>query len=82
MPNEFTRAVRNISYQVTDVTKNPLFTLVGTWACPVPTLNCTETEADVTPDWDTASRCPYEGFGFDRFAYHQQVSRAHLLIKT
>ena len=59
----------------TDVTQNALFIFVGTWACPVLTLNCTETEADVTLGWDTASRCPYRIFGFDWFAQH------HLLIQ-
>ena len=40
----------------------------GRGLAPSFTLNRTETEADVTLGWDTASRCPYEGFGLDRFA--------------
>ncbi len=53
---------------ITVVTQNALFVFVGTGACPLLTLNCTETEAEVTLRWDTASRCPYRIFGFDWFA--------------
>ncbi len=55
-------------FLVTDVTQNALFTFVGTWACPVPTLNWHRNRSRCNARMGHGKPMSLRSFGFDWFA--------------